>query len=579
MRMASSNRLRLWNSSISRRELLKYSGLAAGSVSLAGLLAACGDDDEPMDDTDQEAPSDDTDDDPMDTDDEDSEPEADDERSGGTLIIGMEAEISSLDPAIMTGTSTFRPVSSMFNMLINLHGEDNTIDPDIAESWEVADDATSVTMNLRSGVTFQDGHEVDAETVVYSFERMLNPDHPEYDGPYAFPPFFYPTYETSTAVDPLTVQFDLTQPDATFLSALVWNTASIVSPEAVREMGEDFQEHPVGTGAFKINTWEKNVRVEMDRFDDYYRGKPYLEKLIWVPIVEEAARFNQLASGEVDFIVSLHPQFVPQVEAHPDLQLITSPSLHTWWVYLNMHAEPLDDIRVRQGLNHAIDIDSMIENLLHGTAEPSHGWSWPGTWSYEPDAQQYPYDPDRAMELFAEAGHPDGFTLNYIVPDSGSGMVAPREIATAMQADLQRVGVTVNITTLEWISYIATVAGGLDDINGTQFHLAQMSWMNPVDDPGLYVEYVSAGPPENLGLNLSYYHNDEYAALLAEARVTADQSARADLYKQAQRIFAEDAPWLFMFHSNFVTAARNNVHDIKLNPNQNVLHLNEVWKE
>jgi peptide/nickel transport system substrate-binding protein len=500
------------------------------------------------------------------------------QRSPDTLVIGMEAEISSFDPAVMTGTSTFRPVSSMFDMLTNLWDQTTDIQPDLAESWEIAPDAMSVTMKLRPDVKFHDGTDLNAEAVVFSFERMLNPESPDYHGPYAFPSFFYPSYKSATAVDPLTVRFDLTQPDATFFSALVWNTGSIVSPTAAKAAGKDFQNNPVGAGPFKFVSWEKDVLTTMEAFPDYWNGAPKLKTLLWKPIVEEAARFNQLLSGEVDFIVSLYPQFVPVIQANPDLQLIQGPSLHTWWCYLNMHFEPFTKLEVRQAMNHAIDRQALITNVLQGTAVESKSWSWPDTWSYADDVTTYPYDPEKAKALLAEAGYPNGFDLPYIVPASGSGMVAPKEIATAMQADLAKVGVNVQIETMEWISYIAAVASGLDDINGKQFGMCQMSWMNPVADPGLYVEYVSAGQGDALGLNLSYYDNAEYNKLLADARLITDEEERAELYKQAQRIFADDAPWLFMFHSNFVTAARRNVEGIILSPNQNVLHLEGVTK-
>jgi peptide/nickel transport system substrate-binding protein len=224
-----------------------------------------------------------------------------------------------------------------------------------------------------------------------------------------------------------------------------------------------------------------------------------------------------------------------------------------------------------------VDKASLIKNILHDTAVDSRGWCWPNTWAYEPDVVQYPYDPDKAKELLAQAGFADGFDLEYLVPESGSGMVAPKQIATAMQADLKKIGINLKITTLEWISYLAATANGLDSVNGKQFGMSQESWMNPVDDPGLWVEFESVSMPPGGG-NTGYYENSEYAELLAKARTTTDKTQRAEFYKQAQKIFAEDAPWIFMFHSNFVTAARKNVHGIKLNPDQNVLHLKDVWK-
>jgi len=480
----------------------------------------------------------------------------------------------------MTGTSTFRPVSSLFDFLINLYGDSSDLQPDLALSWQVAEDALSVTLALRPDVTFHDGTPVDADAVVFSFERMLNPNSPDYYGPYAFPPSFYPQYKLATAVDPLTVKFDLKQPDATFLSALVWNTGSIVSPTAAKAAGKDFSNTPIGAGPFKFVSWEKDVKTEMARFDGFWGGPANLDSLIWKPIVEEAERFNQLVSGDVDFIVSIDPQFVPAVQSNPDLQLIQTPSLQNWWGYLNLNEPHLKDPRVRQAMNYAINKDSLIKNVLKDTAIPSTGWSWPNTWSYEPGVTQYTYDPQKAKDLLAAAGFADGFDIDYFVPESGSGMVAPKEIATAMQADLKAVGINAKITTAEWISYIsALLAGkGMDDVNGKQIGMAQISWLNPVADPGLYAEYVSSGQGDALALNVGYYNNADYNALLAQARTTADQATRADLYKKAQKLFADDAPWIFMFSSNFVTAARANVKGIALNPDTNVLHLKDAWK-
>jgi peptide/nickel transport system substrate-binding protein len=559
---------------VSRRQLLKGTAAVAGALSIPSLLAACGGSSSKSTTTSQSTTSSSS------TSSGSSSPAAGSAgtpKKGGTLVIGMEAEISSFDPAVMTGTSTFRPVSSMFDMLVNLYGAESSLKPDIAASWDVAADAQSVTMKLQPGMKFHDGTAVDAAAVVFSFERMLNTKDPNYFGPYAFPPFFYPTYKTSTVVDPLTVKFELTQPDATFLSALAWNTASMVSPTAAKASGKDFSSKPVGAGPFKFVSWDKNVKTTMARFDGYAGGAPLLDQIIWKPIVEEAARFNQLLSGEVDFIVSIDPQFVPQVQSNPDLQLIQGPSLHTWWVYLNTHEEHLKDKRVRQALNYGVNKDSLIKNILHDTAVSSRCWCWPNTWAYEPDVTQYPYDPAKAKDLLSQAGYANGFDLEYLVPESGSGMVAPKEIATAMQADLKKIGVNLKITTMEWISYLAATAKGLDDVNGKQFGMSQESWMNPVDDPGLWVEFESVAMPPGGG-NVGYYENSQYADLLAKARTTIDQTQRATSYKQAQKLFADDAPWIFMFHSNFVTAARKNVQGIVLNPDQNVLHLKDVWK-
>jgi peptide/nickel transport system substrate-binding protein len=535
---------------MSRRDLLRRAAQGAGAIGAAGLLSkgmglsAAG---------------------------------AQTPKSGGTLIVGMEAEISSFDPAVATGTSTSRPISNIFDPLVNTFGNKSEIQADLAQSWRVADDASSITMKLRPGVKFQDGTSVNAEAVVVSFERMLNKTDPDYFGPYTFPPFFFSAYRHVTAVDPLTVRFDLNRPDVTFLAELAWVTGAIVSPTAVKQLGRDFATKPVGTGAFKFVSWEKNVKSVLERFDGHWRGAPRLDRIILKPVIEEAQRFNQLASGEVDLITSLDPQFVPAVEANPGLRLIQTPSLHTWWVFFNMHEKHFQDKRVRQALNHAIDKEAIIKSILRGTGVLSRGWCWPHTWAYTPDVVTYPYDPKKAKELLAAAGYPNGFDVDYYVPESGSGMIAPKEIATVMQANLKQIGVNARITTEEWISYIATYRKGLDNIHGKQFGMAQRSWLNPTDDPGTYANYVSSGPIDK-SANLGYYSNAAYDKLLADAVTTSDRAARARLYKQAQKIFAEDAPWIFMFHANYVIAARKNVQGVVLNPNQNVLDLRTAWK-
>ena len=285
----------------------------------------------------------------------------------------MEAELSSLDPAIMTGTSTFRPVSSMYDMLINLFDTSGKVQPDIADSWDTSPDGLTLTMKIQA-----EHHVPRRDAPRRPGGRLLVRAHAQRQEPgllldrTRFRASSIPAYKTSTAVDPQTVKFTLTEPDATFLSALVWNTGSIVSPTAAKQGGKDFQNKPIGTGPFKFVSWEKNIRTTMERFDGYWRGPANLDRLVWLPIVEEAARVNQLMNGQVDFIVSLAPQFVPQIQANQNLQLLQSPSLHTWWAYLNMHEEHLKDVRVRQALNYAIDQDSPDQEHPQGHRHPVH---------------------------------------------------------------------------------------------------------------------------------------------------------------------------------------------------------------
>lgn len=496
-------------------------------------------------------------------------------KRGGTLVIGMESELSSLDPAAIVATSTARAAGNMYQGVVGTRGDKSYIQPVLAQSWTIGEDLQSITMKMRPGVKFHDGTDMTADAVIFSFERMLDHANAYYYGPYAFPDFFFSNYKTATAPDRYTVKFALKQPDVVFLANLCTVTDVVLSPSAVKRLGRTLTSAPTGagTGPFRFVSWEKNVKTVMERSDTYWGGAPLLDRLIWVPVAEEAERFNRLAGGQLDMVTTLDPQFAPAVTANPDLQLVQTRALHTWWVFFNMHDPRFKDRRVRYAFNHAIDKQAIINSILKGTALLSHSWCWPDTWAYEPNVKLFPYNPTLAKQLLAAAGYPNGFDVDFYVPESGSGMIAPKELAVAIQADLKKVGVNVKITTEEWNTYVASYRQGLDNVHGKQFGMAERSWNNPVDDPGGYADFITTGKSE-----FGYYENTEYVKLLADARVTADKRKRTELYKHAQRIFAEDAPWIFMFHANSIVAARKNVKGIVLNPNPNQLHLGNVWK-
>jgi peptide/nickel transport system substrate-binding protein len=237
--------------------------------------------------------------------------------------------------------------------------------------------------------------------------------------------------------------------------------------------------------------------------------------------------------------------------------------------------EHLKDQRVRQALNYAIDKEAIIKDILAGTASVSHSFAFPNTPAFTDQVPQYAYDPQKAKSLLTEAGFANGFSTVFIVPESGSGMIAPKEIATIVQAQLAQVGVEAKIQTLEWTSYISAYVGGMDKAaNGSPAGMAQMSYMIPQPDPGMYAYDVLGGKGS---LNPGGYSNSEFDALMLKAKGSADASQRVDLYKQAQKIVAEDAPWLFMFHAHNVVAANKKVKNIVLNPDFNILHLERVW--
>jgi peptide/nickel transport system substrate-binding protein len=227
---------------------------------------------------------------------------------------------------------------------------------------------------------------------------------------------------------------------------------------------------------------------------------------------------------------------------------------------MNNQKKPFDDKRVRQALNYAVNKDAIVNDVLKGTGSPSKGPVLPGTWGADGALKAYPYDPDRAKKLLAEAGYPNGFTTTLWVPESGSGMQAPVAMSTVMQSNLKAVGVTVTMQTMEWGAYLAKLRSKEQD-------LFALSWMAGTEDPDMVMyPLLHSSQWTPVGPNRALYKNARFDALLTQARVTTDQAKRAQLYKEAQRILIDDAPWVFVDHEIQIAALTKRVQGFKLHP-------------
>ncbi len=315
----------------------------------------------------------------------------------------------------------------------------------------------------------------------------------------------------------------------------------------------------------------------MEKNADYWGGAPDADSLIFKPVPEEAARLTQLQQGELNVAVALSPEFIPEVQADENLTLLSNKGIHTWYVVLNLHVKPLDDVRVRQALNYAIDREAIVKDILQGAADVSSAFSYPGTWSYEPAADIYTYDPDKAKALLKEAGQDGGFKLLYLVPESGSGMIAPKSIGTVMQAYLADIGVEVEIQTMEWVSYLNEF---LIDRSGPDRERQGAAGDDPdvvdVDDRRSRSLHQLLPGRRTGPYNSGYYNNPQMDELLTSALATVDQEQRRQLYSQAQILAAQEAPWLFMFHAHHTVATHKNLTGLVLNPNMNNLKLNSL---
>jgi len=489
------------------------------------------------------------------------------------LIVGQIAEPQSLDPHTVTATNDFRILVNIYDGLVRYKDGTLEVEPALAESWTISDDGKTYRFKLRQGIKFHDGSDFNAEAVKFNFDRMLKEDHPFYNtGPFPLS-FNFSSIEAVNAIDPTTVEFKLKEPFAPFLSNLAYPTGLIVSPEAVKKYGKEFGRHPSGTGPFKFAEWQSGQRVVVERNPDYWDGAPALEAVVFRPITDPNTRVAEMMAGGLDVMVEVPPDNLATFKQDANFAVAEQAGPHVWFTILNAKTGPFADKKVRQAANYAVNKQALVDNVLQGSATVAAGPIPPAFNWVEDKTEAYPYDPEKAKVLLAEAGvtNPE---ITFYVTEGGSGMLDPITMGAAIQADLQAVGFKVKIETYEWNTFLGRVNTGLEG----KADMAEMAWMTNDPDTVPYLTLRTDALPDKGGFNSGYYSNPQLDALLEKARTSNSQAERGKLYGEVQAIVHDDAPWLFVanWKQNAVTTAA--VKGFKLQPSF-LLHLKNVTKE
>ena len=486
------------------------------------------------------------------------------------IVIGLVAEPVTMDPPQITDLNSARVTKRIFEGLVGQELGSYKLVPGLAQSWDISRDGLTYTFKLRPNVTFHDGTPFNAEAVKFVFERQLNDKGPYYaTGTYPYVKGFLGNVAGVEVLDASTVQIKLKAPLTPFLQYLAHQSLFMFSPESLKKWGKDVVKHPVGTGPFKLETWEPGVKVVLARNEQYWGGAPKIRQAIYVPIVEAQARLVALKTGDIDLTMDVPPDSLDELRRDPGLVVAESNSSAVWYVTLNTRHPILKDRRVRQALNHAVNKEAIIRDILRGTAIVSRGPISPvyGPY-YEENTARYPHDLEKARALLKDAGYAGGFELGFLVPESGSGMQSPVEMATVIQANLAQIGVRAKIQTMEWGAYLRKYLEQPD--------MAEMSWNPSIGDPDHMMYMLLSSDRFPPAFNSGYYQNDRVDDLLRRARTTLDEKARVPLYKEAQKLVVEDAPWIFVDHGKQVIVHRKRVQGFKLHPNFDLV-LTPVW--
>jgi peptide/nickel transport system substrate-binding protein len=492
--------------------------------------------------------------------------------TGGTMITAIGADPVSLNGIYANDGASVSVLSYIFNPL-TLGGENwgTEITGDLAESWEVSDDGLTWTFNLRQGVLWHDGEELTADDVIYTFETIQTSE--EDIAP--FRPRFYQGEEPIQfeATDDYTVVATLSQPNASFFTDI---SVPIV-PRHVLE-GQDLREgpfnrEPIGTGPFKVAEWNTGESIVLEANENYFRGRPCLDRLIFRILPDEQAQVNALLAGEIDFLPNVPGAAVSQFETNPDYSVTIAETDSLFQIFFNLAKEQYQDVRVRQALMVAIDRQAIIDTVRQGYGVVHNSHFDSVVPFYEQDKLGgYDYDPERAVELLADAGITDSdgdgildkdgepFVVNIVTFTDGFRDYF--DYAQVVQAYWQDIGLQVELETRDLSTLVEQLYQ--ERIEDKPFDVHTSGWSQIGPEPNSYANFYVTTP--ELGPNIPNYNNPEVNDLFEQGRVETDFEARMAIYEQIEQILWEELPTLPLYRQSqpVVLSNRFNIEDAVL---------------
>lgn len=491
--------------------------------------------------------------------------EADSHAKGGTFIFGRGGDSVGLDPALEEDGESFKVCDNIYDTLIQYKDGSTEIEPGLATSWESSEDGLTWTFHLRKGVTFHDGTPFNAEAVLFSLNRQHDKTHPFHDvgGSYVYwiATGLAEIVDKITAVDEFTVQIHLKTAYSPFIYTIAITSFSIVSPTAVKKFGDEYSNNPVGTGPFKFVQWDRGDKIVLAANEKYWGGRPKLDRVIFRSIPDNAVRLIELQRGGLHAMEFPNPDDLQQIQDDESLELLSQPGTNIGYLAMNMDKPPLDNLKVRLAINHAINKSEIIKHLYQGLGIPAKNPIPPTMWSYDDTIENFAYDPKLAKQLLAEAGYPNGFeTTLWALPVPRPYIPDGRALAEVLQSELRNVGIETKIVTYDWGTYLEKTKNGEHD-------MAMLGWSADLGDPDNFFYFLlSKSSAEKPAGNIAFYRSDAMQNVLEQARSISDKEKRVALYKQAQQIFHKDVPWVPLAHAKQILVVNKKVKNLKLHP-------------
>jgi peptide/nickel transport system substrate-binding protein len=520
---------------LDRRSLLKTSvaGIAAAAVANGGILpvgtVAAQDDATPVD--------------------------------GGTVYMSLaDDDVQSFDPIVPTDNMSIWTMLLIYDQLIRVAADGVSLEPGLAEKWEISDDFLTYTFTLRD-TTWHDGSPVTAADAAFSINRAATDDTSTWKS-------MITVIKSVEAKDDKTLVITLNSVWAPFEADLALFACSIIPKAAFESQKQALFDKPIGTGPFMFDSWNKGSEIVLKKNPNYWDpGKPHLDELHFMVLTDANARMLQFQGGDLDIVTAVPYSQIESLKANPDVVVLQDSVARTDYVMINNGREPWDDKNLRQAINYAIDKDTLLANVLFGNGKMANTFL-PLMAGHTDDVVGYPFDLDKAKELVAQSKGKDGFKGELLI---ASGDTVGDQISQIIASQLKEIGGEITVTAMEGAARRekTRVKGDYDFSIGY--------YTTDIIDPDELTAFVAVSTPGGIA-GFSKYKNEEVDSLATQAAQEHDWAKRAELYAQIQQLHSDDAPMIFLFYPTGGVATSSAIQDFRILPTGNY-RLWDTWKK
>ncbi|MGQ2997463.1 MULTISPECIES: ABC transporter substrate-binding protein [unclassified Variovorax] len=499
--------------------------------------------------------------------------------SAKTLVYCSEGSPENFYPGMNTTGTSFDVTTQVYNTIVEFERGGTKVVPGLAEKWDISADGTVYTFHLRKGVkwhttskSFKPTRDFNADDFIFMIDRQWKESDPffkvtsqnhSYFNDMGMPKLL----KSVDRIDDYTVKITLNQAEAPFLANLAMQYAGIQSKEyaiAMLKAGtpEKVDQDPIGTGPFYLVQYQKDAVIRFKAFPQYWGGKAKIDDLVFAITPDASVRWAKLQKGECHVMPYPNPADLDAIRKDPNVQVLEQPGLNVGYLSYNTTKKPFDDVRVRKAINMAINKKAIIDGVYLSTGVAAKNPIPPTMWSYNDAVKDDPYDPEAAKKLLAQAGFPDGFSTDlWAMPVQRPYNPNAKRIAELMQADLAKINVKAEIKSFEWGEYRKRLQAG-------EHQMGMLGWTGDNGDPDnfLYTLLGCASAKSASGSNISKFCYQPYEDIVVKAKSATKQADRDALYKKAQVIFKEQAPWFTIAHAVQLKPVRKEVIDFKLSP-------------